>query len=276
MTYFSLVLETIQNAADGAQPKKVFDLHLLTSLAYRNIRNVGTNKYLNDLSDLLEVLLKSSTAESMIHYLNDRGVSVGVFDFSEDNIGACFVPEHNRILLPQNDLPLSRNEKSRMMLSLAHQLRRAWQYHVGVMADENLSITDFVQSYRKEEADAEAVTALVAWELRQNGEEKSWQNWIASPKGDIPLAFSEQLTEDPRTLYNGEALRAAYYSWGMDVNRIKDCDDRALLAYGYETHEAGMKIRVIPTHFHEAKKENGVKENPLYPTSNSAEFQSLR
>lgn len=277
MTYFSLVLETIQNAANGAQTKTVFELNQLLALAYRNIRNVGTNKYLNDISEIIEAMLKSPTAESMLHYLMDKNVSIGVFDFGADDIGACFVPHHNKILLPQNDLPLSKNEKARLTLALAHQLRRAWQYHENLTADEDQPITEFVKAYRNEEADAEAITALIAWELRQAQEEKPWQNWIGSPKGDIPLAFSEQIDHDPQSLYNGVALKSAYQYWGMDMNRMKECDDRALVAYGYEVHEAGANIRLIPTHFYDNKKENSfVKESLVYRETSLLESQSSR
>lgn len=262
MTYFSTMLERIHSAARGESETAIahqlavdgtsknacaFDLHYLINLSSRDIRHVATNMVLDNILSLLSQIQKSKTATSLLHDLADKGYRLGILDF--DYYGAAFSPAHKTIFLPVSRLkgPIWTTESH--LHCLSHMIRRAWQHseYVGAYAAE--ASLDYVRAFRAEEADAESISVLIAWEMRQEGASDFWRAFIASSDGDMALAFSETIDNDPLAEFDNSALRAAFDAWGMDFDRMGGSDDRALLAQGFEHGDIVNDMRVVSCGF---------------------------
>ena len=268
MTYFSTMLERIQSATKGETGSSVahnisiegarghafaFDLHYLINLSSRDIRHVATNMVLDNILSLLSQIQKSKTATSLLHDLADKGYRLGLLNF--DHYGAAFAPSHKTIFLPVSSLQGPLWTMDSHLHCLSHMIRRAWQHSENVGAYNAGSSLDYARAFRSEEADAESLSVLIAWEMRQEGAPDFWRAFIASSDGDMALAFAETIDNDPLAEFDNSALRAAFDAWGMDFDRMAASDDRALLAQGHEYGDVVNDMRVISCGF---KKPAGV------------------
>lgn len=234
-----------QDAIDGYELETV--LELARNQARIGIRQAGWADGLNRFVRLVEHLLESPTAESLLVHLAARGLRLkfeplGHYGTESD---ALYNPADNMICLAQEHLYMSKAYEMRLVSLLAHQLRRAWQFDQGFLAEQNncKHITDFARHYRNEEADAGSIAILIAWELRLAERPQCWRDWIAGADGDMALAFSDRIERKPISQFDGTAIKAAYETWFSDFNRLEACDDRALLSFDSKTaQECGPRF----------------------------------
>lgn len=253
MTYFSTVLDRIKKSADnyfeGHEPMR-FDFSFVLSLSEKHIHLVESDPYVRALINIVQTLEKSPTAHALLGFLADRGfgVSFGALQTAgQQNYVAAFDKEAKTIYLDRFGLIPDVNLNTNLIIALAHHLRRAWQAEQGLGAHSlDVPIMAFTRAYRREEADADACLIQIAWELRAAGEMDAWRGIIASPLGEMALIFAEYVDADPKSLFDGSALKAAYDMWGSDILRLGECDNRALYAQGYEDGFFVNKMRVTP------------------------------
>jgi hypothetical protein len=128
----------------------------------------------------------------------------------------------NRIVISAD---LSEHEQ---MVILLHELRHLQQIGEGFCPAASLSMAENARAVFALEADAMAVTTLVAWTLRQDGQTEAWQaltDWALY--ADIPDAFQQAID---RGAEETGASAAAFYQWyGSDWRResyyIAACSD---------------------------------------------------
>lgn len=81
---------------------------------------------------------------------------------------------------------------------------------------------------RARSADIEAVTTMIAWELRGAGYPGLWRHLLGSEEGDIALTFGYTIEKNPKSLFDGKALAATFLRWFADKMRLNACDHNTL------------------------------------------------
>lgn len=114
------------------------------------------------------------------------------------------------------------------MVIFLHELRHLQQIGEGFCPASTLSMAENARAVFALEADAMAVTTLVAWTLADAGQHGAWQALTDWPLyGDIPAAFQQAID---RGADETGASAAAFYQWyGSDWRResyyIAACSD---------------------------------------------------
>ena len=118
----------------------------------------------------------------------------------------------------------SRFNSDQMVTTLAHELRHAWQFEEGILQQPGIHPDDILLFQRATEADAEAVSAVVCLELRdQEFALPMVEMFRASPA--IIRAIVDDAGEGPA---GPRAVRAAYDAWFEDKGYMKRYDNSAL------------------------------------------------
>jgi len=121
--------------------------------------------------------------------------------------------ERNRIVL-RDDLP-----DALKIAVLLHELRHLWQVREGVCPNDALSMKEYTRATFAMEADASAVSLLIAWELKQNGDAQIWEALSAWPsQSDIAASFAQAMSE---TGDKRHAASAAFRQWYISHDRVQ-------------------------------------------------------
>lgn len=202
---------------------------LLDRDAYTAAADTRAAAFASYLRNLANITAQSPLGRALLRAAVLRGVSVGLDPLLEPN-ASYFYPQQNHFDLGfQPDL-LQRSEKgvSRYLVSFVGGLRRAWHLHNGLAPDVSLRADDFLKFCRCAEADASAVTHLVAWELRSSGAGFMWRHLLSGSDGDMSVIFERAIMEGMQKQYDGYALKSAFNQWFAERERIAACDHAAL------------------------------------------------
>ena len=94
---------------------------------------------------------------------------------------------------------------------LFHELRHLWQYSQGTCPSDDLAMKDYARATFAIEADASAISLLVAWDMKEHGQDAVWNalsSW--SNQSDIATSFEETILESGDA---GLATTTAFYQW---------------------------------------------------------------
>lgn len=105
----------------------------------------------------------------------------------------------------------------RALRDIGHETRLG-AYEVSLRPDAVLMME------RARSADIEAVTVMIAWELRSAGYPALWRHLLGSEDGDVALTFGYTIEKTPKSLYDGKALGSAFLRWYADAARVNGCD----------------------------------------------------
>lgn len=111
---------------------------------------------------------------------------------------------------------------------LIHELRHLEQLSRGYCPSIDISMQENARAMMAAEADAMAITALVAHALRQEGKPAAWDALAASPEyGDIPARFAEVLADTQDIgVATAEAFAHWYASdWRREAYYTQSCSD---------------------------------------------------
>lgn len=128
----------------------------------------------------------------------------------------CFSDQMNYALgyldVEQNKIVISDAVPSDLKIGiLLHELRHLWQFTYAMCPTNNLSMKEYARATFALEADASAVSLLIAWRMKEQGQDAAWNalsNWASHT--DIAAAFEETLltTQDEEL-----AVSYAFYQW---------------------------------------------------------------
>lgn len=192
-------------------------------------QDILRNEFEAYLRSLTLILDQSPTGRCLLRTATVQDISVGLDPLLEPQSG-FYYPQQNHLDLGYQPASLQRTEKgiSRYLSAFAAGLRRVWHYYRDATPDLSLLPQDFIRYCRAEEADVEAVTHMIAWELRGAGPGFFWRHMVAEANGDIALAFARTAGAHPRHQFDGTALRAAFLQWFSVAERVDACDHLAL------------------------------------------------
>ncbi|MCK0141575.1 DUF6782 family putative metallopeptidase [Aliiroseovarius sp. F20344] len=119
--------------------------------------------------------------------------------------------EGNRIVI-EPDLPLSLQRAV-----LLHELRHLWQSMNGTCPSTDLAMKEYAHATFALEADASAITLLIAWDMKETGDETVWtalSDWAS--QSDIAARFEQTMSD---TQDAGAAVSAAFDQWYVSPKR---------------------------------------------------------
>jgi len=206
------------------------DIWALSSLNVDNKKESVTSER-DLLCHCLSILTQSPAASIMIEEAKSQGWRAG-FDSFADIDFYIDVPE-KLILLSHHDysaakLAGSSHYMTIILLALVRALRDVWQEKRHGAFDERLSPEAILMHERIRAADCEAITTLVAWELRSEGHGDLWRNLIGSDDGDLALAFADYLDCHPSESFTHNALAVVFDTWFNSERRVAACDHQTL------------------------------------------------
>jgi hypothetical protein len=122
-----------------------------------------------------------------------------------------FEPKSRRIVLRQGIDP------GLQLAVLVHEVRHLEQYARAVCPTVELTLSDYVRTRQALEADAAAISLLVAWDLRAAGDAAPWDALSIWPThGDLATSYGAEMAAsgDP-----AKATAAAFAAWFDDPER---------------------------------------------------------
>jgi len=153
----------------------------------------------------MEILSKSESGKALIDMAEEMGIRFAID--TQAGVYGYYSPNENLVAInPKVD-------EGRAIATLAHELRHAWQFKNGYHTKLDFRPRDNVWMMRAMEADAEANSLKVCAELMEAGYPQAMQSHLQSEYGDEAMAFLSQVQEDPASLKNGKAQRAAFDQW---------------------------------------------------------------
>jgi|GEM_PF-1661063 hypothetical protein len=178
---------------------------------------------------LLCELQKSPTARTLID-------EVVAYDFNlliDESLGldvSGFQNSSATLILPRIDscdLRVRKNQ-GRALMTIAAALRRALKANQGHFQRFDLEPLEYLRLNRLAEADIDAVTVQICWELRTAGDPLAWRQLLAGDKGDLAVVFSNGLRHYPMGQFDGKALRYVFRQWFADPERVNSADHTGL------------------------------------------------
>jgi len=122
-----------------------------------------------------------------------------------DDAQAYYDVEKNRIVIRQGLL------KGMQIGVFLHEIRHLGQVYIGSCPSDNLAMAEYARATFALEADASAISLLVAWDMKENGNDSAWMalsSWAS--QSDIALSFANEMnnTGDVAT-----AVSTAFDQW---------------------------------------------------------------
>lgn len=179
----------------------------------------------------VSALLHAPAACRMLDRAAQAGWHVGLANLG--NSGFYLDPRERTLLLDHFGLaPMALGRSAYFRNALVTMLARALR---DITHEENygpLEMTfgpeDLLMIERVRAADCDAVTIMVAWELRGAGFGDVWRHLLGAPEGDMALIFTRALERDPTAMFDGAALAYAFRQWYADDSRVDGCDHQVL------------------------------------------------
>lgn len=119
----------------------------------------------------------------------------------------------NRIVIGEG---LSKGMRNGLFL---HELRHLEQFVRGSCPSDDLAIKEYARATFAMEADASAISLLVAWDMKENGHESVWAALSSWPsQSDIAESFANEMADTGNVAL---AVTAAFYQWYASSSRLE-------------------------------------------------------
>lgn len=160
-----------------------------------------------------------------------------------DNAHGYYDIERNRIFLSE--------QLSQAMLVgvLLHELRHLEQSVLGICPSDALAMEEYARATFALEADASAVSLLVAWDMKESGNSGPWTALSEWPtQSDIASAFAAEMVASRNV---SSAVSAAFDQWYASATRrekyyIAACSD---LLDRQDSNHALPRYQLVPPDF---------------------------
>lgn len=201
----------------------------------------GTPKEKNKLARIVNETCRSEAGRAILEAAAQMGYSLR-FDEStveDDSFGYADPVDRFCALNPRNSTPEA-------VVTLAHELRHAFQYESEAIRSVSPDVHDTktkMMVSRATEADAEAYGCLVAWELKEAGRPAAWNDFIESYP-EIVVPFENAVRNGSNT---DEARTAAFLGWYDNSVRRNDYDKRLLKELqSFNPSRLNKKLKSLP------------------------------
>jgi len=155
------------------------------------------------------LLEKSPTGKALLKLA--RHLKITIVPDPQLKTAGVFYPGENKIAINPS------HSAADMATTLVHELRHAWQDQHEISEGPTLTPRDYILMVRATEADSEAISVLVGWELKQAGHGEVLAAHLESSYGDISRKFLNEMAASGNLKM---ALRSAYDQWFAKHGRI--------------------------------------------------------
>lgn len=157
---------------------------------------------------------------------------------------------HAYLDVDRNRIYVSEDLSDDMKLGvLLHEIRHLQQLEVGACPTDDLSMKEYVLASFATEADASAISLLIAWDMKEQGNEQAWTALSAWPtQSDIANRFASEMTASGNV---AAAVTAAFDQWFASEIR-RDLYYRAVCSDYLDRQDASKALpsyQHIPTDF---------------------------
>lgn len=149
-------------------------------------------------------LLALKRAPSLLETIDTRSPEL-CYASQLDGAHGYFDVDHNRIYISD---ALSKDMQVGVFL---HEVRHLHQIEIGVCPSDALAMREYAQAVFALEADASAITMMIAWGLKEQGEPSVWDalsSW--DTQSDIAFRFAKEMNASGDL---GTAVSAAFEQW---------------------------------------------------------------
>ncbi len=161
-----------------------------------------------------------------------------------DKAHAYLDVDRNRIYISE-DLP------SEMKLGvLLHEIRHLDQYTIGVCPSDDLAMEEYALATFALEADASAISLLIAWDMKEQGNARAWSALSAwKAQSDIAARFAEEMEASGSV---EGAVSAAFDQWFASEPRRERYYRSVCSGYldRQDASKALPRYQLIPTDFY--------------------------
>jgi len=177
------------------------------------------------------ILYDSPAAFALINQVEESGWKF-TLDHLDDS-GYHLDVADNIIILNNYGLDISTIGQSNhyrhlFLITLMKSLRDCMHELAGLGIFEHYNAESIILLERARTADIDAITILMAWELRSAGYHSLWRFMVGSNDGDMAQILLNIMDRYPTALYNGTALAHVFRQWYVDEQRIDGCDHATL------------------------------------------------
>lgn len=174
---------------------------------------------------------ESPTAGPLLVEATEAGWQIGLAALGNDGYHLD-IPEKTLLIDCYDMMPdaIGRSTyfRNTLLFTFMKALRDIWHEEGLEPFEPRYRPEDVLMLERIRNADCDAVTLLIGWELRGAGYGALWRHLIGTPEGDMALIFSQFLERDPSALFSGTALAYAFRQWFAEEERVNSCDHASL------------------------------------------------
>lgn len=134
--------------------------------------------------------------------------------------------------------------KAMRLAVFVHEVRHLHQIEIGVCPSDALAMREYAQAVFALEADASAISIMIAWDLKEQGDPTLWDalsSW--ETQSDIASRFAEEMTASGDL---GAAVSAAFDQWYASESRRS----RYYLSTCSEYLDRQDRTHAIPRYLH--------------------------
>lgn len=170
------------------------------------------------LARIYKRLMAIPEGKAVVDFIKDNDIEVKIDDQHAGNAGSLFTIKSIKNATyeyGQNGIVLSAHSSDDVLLqALAHETQHMRHHAAGVgnpQVDPPLS--DHCWLRRVQEADAQAACIDLCYRLKQAGDDGPWQATQDIGYKQSAAAFEKAVKDDPKSLDDGHARRAAFDAW---------------------------------------------------------------
>lgn len=125
---------------------------------------------------------------------------------------------HGYLDVERDEIVLGRSLSRPMQIGiLLHELRHLWQFSRGACPSDDLAMNEYARATFALEADASAISLLIAWDMKARGDASVWAALSSWPShSDIAASFSRAMRDTGDAAL---ATTAAFYQWYASAER---------------------------------------------------------
>jgi hypothetical protein len=166
---------------------------------------IGTQADIQKISKVVTRLSKTTFGKQLVRQAHENKTKFYITGDCSAN--AMSYSKKNLVLInPKVD-------DDKLVTTIAHEIRHTVQYKNMIRrAPKENNIKTAAMIGFSIEADANAIACAVAWQAKENGDDKVWNRYVES-YGDVAKPFERSMKKNSANLYNGHALTAAFKGW---------------------------------------------------------------
>lgn len=157
------------------------------------------------IEQVIKTLERSKNGKALIAFARKKNIKIMVD--ATPNVYGFYSPTERKVGLNPA------GEEGQLVATLAHELRHAWQDDKGYLDRLKRSPEDIIWMTRMVEADAEANSIQICWELKEAGYPQALAAHKKTGYADESMAFERAVAQNPAAAKNGEAMREAFDQW---------------------------------------------------------------